>query len=128
MKFSMTDGGFQTKTDYGELSVSGEEEYGFRPFQLMTSSIAVCSGGVLRKIMNKRHQTVHDIQIEAEVERDEKQANKITAVHLHFIVKAENVTEAQMQKNMEWTKKNCSMVQSVKDSIAVTETFELLSD
>jgi uncharacterized OsmC-like protein len=77
--------------------------------------------------MNKRHQTVHDIQIEAEVKRDEKQANKITAVHLHFIVKAENVTEAQMEKNMEWTKKNCSMVQSVKDSIAVTETFELLS-
>ncbi|MFB4165811.1 OsmC family protein [Alteribacillus sp. JSM 102045] len=125
MEFSMKEHGFSTDTEFGSLDISSNAEYGFRPYQLLVSSVAVCSGGVLRKVMEKRRQSVRDIKINADVKRSGKGADEIQEIHLHFIIEAENVTEDQMKKNMEWTKKNCSMVQSVKDSIHITETFEL---
>lgn len=125
MEFHMKENGFSTTTTYGTLDISSEEAYGFRPYQLLVSSIAVCSGGVLRKIMEKRRQKVNDIHIKANVTRSGVGANEVQKIHLHFTVEAENVTEEQMEKNMRITRKNCSMIQSVKDSIDIIETFEL---
>lgn len=53
MIFNMTENGFVTEFGYGELNVSGEDQYGFRPYQLLVSSLAVCSGGVLRKVIGR---------------------------------------------------------------------------
>ncbi|MFZ4453372.1 OsmC family protein [Salibacterium aidingense] len=125
MDFVMQEHGFSTETEFGTLQVCGEEEYGFRPYQLLVSSIAVCSGGVLRKIMEKRRQTVHDIRIQADVTRSGEGADEVKKIHLHFFVDADHINESKMEKNMEWTRKNCSMVQSVKDSIDIVETFEI---
>ncbi|WP_028401265.1 OsmC family protein [Ectobacillus panaciterrae] len=126
MIFKMQEVGFRTETEYGELQVAGNSDFGFRPYQLMTASIAVCSGGVMRTILDKKRIAYEDITIQAEVERNEKEANRITKIALHFIIRARGVTREQMEKVMHLTAKNCSMVQSVKDSIEIVETFEII--
>lgn len=125
MDFKMKEGGFITDLPYGQLEVSGNEEYGFRPYQLMVSSIAVCSGGVLRKILEKQRVNFKDISIKADVTRNEEMANRIEKVALHFTITGDGLKEEKIQKAMELTKKNCSMVQSVIGSIEVEETFEI---
>jgi putative redox protein len=125
LNFKMKEGGFVTDLSYGQLDISGNEEYGFRPYQLMVSSIAVCSGGVLRKILEKQRISFEDISIIAEVTRNEEKANRIEKVALHFTITGDNLKEEKIQKAMELTRKNCSMVQSVIGSIEVEETFEL---
>lgn len=127
MEFKMKEGGFFTDLPFGKLEISSNEEYGFRPYQLMVSSLAVCSGGVLRKILEKQRVKFEDISIQAEVFRNEEEANKIEKVVLHFVIKGEGLKEEKIQKAMELTKKNCSMVQSVIGSMEVEETFELLT-
>lgn len=124
MDFSMTEHGFTTETKYGTLHISSDEEYGFRPYQLMIASLAVCSGGVLKKIMQKQRMDVQDIKIHTNVERSGTEADEITKVSIHFIVDSLHQNDKKMQKNMELTRKYCSMVQSVKDSIQVEETYE----
>ena len=127
MEFFMKEVGFKTTFEYGELHVAGDEAYGFRPFQLMVSSIAVCSGGVLRKVFDKKRMVYDDITIQAEVERNEAKANRIEKIHLHFIISSssEDLDREQIQKCLELAHKNCPMVQSVEGSINITETFEL---
>ncbi|MFB5663306.1 OsmC family protein [Alteribacillus sp. HJP-4] len=125
MKFLMKENGFETEAEFGTLQVSGNETYGFRPYQLLVSSVAVCSGGVLKKIMEKRRQPVYDIKIEADVTRNEHGAQEVQKIHLHFNIWTKGLTEQQMEKNLILTRKNCSMVQSVKDSIEISESFEL---
>ncbi|RIW32307.1 OsmC family peroxiredoxin [Bacillus salacetis] len=125
MEFKMKEGGFVTDLSYGELNVSGNEEYGFRPYQLMVSSIAVCSGGVLRKILEKQRINFEDISISADVTRNEEKANRIEKIALHFTIKGTNLNEEKIRKAMELTRKNCSMVQSVSGSMEIEETFEL---
>lgn len=53
MKFSMNEHGFTGHLPFGELHVSTDEEYGFRPYQLLVSSLAICSAGIIRKVLEK---------------------------------------------------------------------------
>lgn len=126
MEFKMTEKGFETTVDYGTLHISGNEEYGFRPFQLLVSSIAVCSGGVLRKVLERMRMTFDDITVQAKVTRVEDEPNRISDIQLHFVIKGSELSEDKMEKAIKVTRKNCSMVQSVKDSIQITESFEII--
>ncbi|RST72306.1 OsmC family peroxiredoxin [Siminovitchia acidinfaciens] len=126
MEFKMKDGGFFLELPYGRLDISGDEEYGFRPYQLLVSSLAVCSGGILRSILEKMRLDVQDIQITADAERNKEIANRVEKVSLHFKIIGRGLHEDKIKKAMDLTRKNCSMVQSVKGSIEVAETFEVI--
>ncbi|WP_427126445.1 OsmC family protein [Priestia megaterium] len=126
MEFNMKEeAGFTTNFPYGELHIAGDEEYGFRPYQLMVSSIAVCSGGVLRKILEKKRIAFSDLRIQADVTRNDEKAGRIEKIHLHYIITGEDLPLDKIEKSVELARKNCSMLQSVVDSIEVTETFEI---
>ncbi|WP_027410729.1 OsmC family protein [Anoxybacteroides tepidamans] len=126
MEFTMKEVGFQTKLEYGELHIAGDETHGFRPYQLLVSSIAVCSGGVLRKILEKKRMHVDDMTIRADVTRNEQEANRIEAIHLHFAIKGSRLDATQVEKSLEVARRNCPMVRSVEGCIRITETFEII--
>ncbi len=126
MNYYMEENSFATRFEFGELHISGDAAYGFRPFQLLVSSVAVCSGGVLRKVLKKMRLNYQDIRISAEVERNPAEADRVEKIHLHFVIQGE-LPQEKVTRAMELTRKNCSMVQSVKDSIEVTETFEIIA-
>lgn len=128
MKFEMTENGFETTTAFGQLTISGNEDYGFRPYQLLVSSVAVCSGGVLRNILEKMRMPAENVTIEVkEVLRNPEIANRVEKIHLHFIIEGKHIDASKMDKVFELTKKNCSMVQSIIDSIELVETYEISS-
>lgn len=127
MEFKMKpEVGFYTETGFGRLDVAGEDEHGFRPYQLLVSSIAVCSGGVLRKVLKKMRMEIKDIHIQADAERVEEEADRISRIHVHFRIEGDHLDEKKIEKAMVLTRKNCSMVQSVIGSIEVEETFEIV--
>lgn len=126
MEFKMREVGFSANFEYGELHIAGNEEYGFRPYQLMVSSIAVCSGGVLRGILEKKRLVVEDITIQAKVERNEEEANRIESIAIHYLLKGNDLSEEKIEQSIKLARKNCPMVRSVEDSIKITETFEIL--
>lgn len=123
----MKDVGFYIETTFGRLDISGDEEHGFRPFQLLVSSIAVCSGGVLRGILAKMRMDVKDIQIHADVKRNAEKADRVEHIHLHFKITGTNLNEKKIERALALTRSNCSMIQSVKDSIEVVETIEFVN-
>ncbi|MDF0725887.1 OsmC family protein [Cytobacillus sp. S13-E01] len=125
MEFKMKDVGFTAQFEYGELHVAGDEAHGFRPYQLMVSSIAVCSGGVLRKILEKKRIVIDDLLIKTDVVRNEKEANRLEKIHIHYIITGVDLKEHKIEQAIEVARKNCPMVQSVKGCIEVVETFEL---
>lgn len=126
MKFSMTENGFSGDLPFGELAVSTNEEFGFRPYQLLVASLAVCSAGIIRKVLEKQRMPAEDIQAEVkEIIRIDEEAGRVSKVHLHFLIKGD-IDESKMPRVMELTRKNCSMVRSVENSIEVVETYELV--
>lgn len=126
MKFSMTENGFSGDLPFGELAVSTNEEYGFRPYQLLVASLAVCSAGIIKKVLEKQRMPAEDIQVEVkEIIRIDEEAGRVSKVHLHLLIKGD-INDSKMPRVMELTRKNCSMVRSVEDSIEIVETYELV--
>ncbi|ARJ38941.1 osmotically inducible protein C [Sporosarcina sp. P21c] len=126
MKFYMTEHGFDTETEFGTLHISSNEEKGFRPYQLMVASIAVCGGGVMRKVLDKMRLPAEDIAIDVkEVVRSQDDASRLLKIHLHFTIIGSDVTEEKMPRVMMLTEKNCSMLQSVMGCIDVVKTYEI---
>jgi len=127
LKYIMTEHGFETNLEFGKLTISSNETYGFRPYQLLVSSLVSCSGGVLKKVCEKMRMPIEEMEIEVkEVVRNEEIANRLEKVHIHFKLKGSNLEEVKLQKAMNLTTKNCSMVRSVDQSIEVHETFEIM--
>lgn len=125
MEFKMKENGFVSHFEYGEIHISGDEKYGFRPYQLLVSAISVCSGGVLRKILAKQRIPYSDITIKADVTRNPEGAQEIKSIHIHFTIYGSNLKKEKIERAIDLTQKHCSMVQSVKDSIIISESFEL---
>ncbi|SDM70275.1 OsmC family protein [Sediminibacillus halophilus] len=126
MDFYMKEQGVRTSFDYGQLNISGNEDYGFRPYQLMVSSIAGCSASVFRKIVEKQRMELEDWKIVADVERNPEEANRIERIQLHYIVKGKGLSEEKLKKSLQTARKNCSMIRSVEDSITIEESLEYI--
>lgn len=122
-QYIMNEHGFQTKTEYDTLQISTENEHGYRPNQLMVASIVGCSGMTLQKVLEKMRLSFTDIHIKANIVRNSDIANRIEKIHLDFTVTLTNATTEKLEKALEVTIKNCAMIQSVKDNIAITETI-----
>ncbi|GAF15980.1 OsmC/Ohr family protein [Bacillus sp. JCM 19046] len=101
LTYKMKEKGYSIDLPYGELDISGDETAGFRPYQLLVSSIAVCSGGVYRKILAKKRIDYTTIDIEAEVVRNEANVNEVTEVRLMFYVKGASVAVEKLEKALE---------------------------
>lgn len=126
MKFRMKEDAMTVNLTYGDLDISGDETKGFRPFQLMMASIVGCSGSVFRKILEKQRTELEDLQISSTVERNALQANRIEKITLHYIIKGYHLDPEKINRNLELSRKNCSMIQSVQDTIQIEETVELI--
>lgn len=124
--FNMKEHGYNMQTEFGELSISPDSEYGFRPFQLMIASIAGCSSTALKIVLTKMRIDFKDIKVSAKAERNKAKANRIEKIHLHFVIKGENLRQEKIEKAGAVARKNCGMIQSVQDSIQVTESFEII--
>lgn len=126
MKFHMKEKGMRADLGFDVLDVSGDNLHGYRPFQLMTASIAGCSGSVFMKILEKQRMEVEDLIINATVERNALKANSIEKITLHYIIKGYNLNPEKLERNLELSRKNCSMIKSVEDCIEITERLEII--
>ncbi|WP_207393283.1 OsmC family protein [Bacillus sp. Cs-700] len=129
MEFNMKkeETGFTADFEYGTLHISGDEQFGFRPYQLLVSSVAVCSGGVLRQILDKKRMKYDDIKIKADVTRNKEEANRVEKIHLHFTLYGD-LDDQKVERALELTKKHCSMAQSVIGSIELEESYEIVAE
>lgn len=126
MKFHLKENGLLTELGYGGLSISGNEDHGFRPFELMVASIVGCSGSVFQKILEKQRTHVEDLSIVAEVERNPEEANRIERIKLNYMIKGHHLNIERLYKNLALSRKNCSMIRSIEDSINIEETLNII--
>lgn len=121
----MKEHGFSMQTEFGELSISRDVEHGFRPFELLVASMAGCSSTALKVVLTKMRIDFSGMKVLVNVERNEVKANRIEKVNLHFIIQGEDLLQEKIEKAGTIARKHCAIIQSVKDSIQVTESFEI---
>lgn len=126
MEFQFKEAGVRVDLPYGVLDISGNEDYGYRPYQLMVASIAGCSASVFMKILDKQHIKIDDFIVRTEVTRNPDEANRLEKIKLHYVIKGKNLSDEKLYKNLAIARKNCSMIRSVEDSITIEESLETI--
>ncbi|HEK9101117.1 OsmC family protein [Bacillus pfraonensis] len=126
MKLTIKHDDIEAEFSNGRLSIG--KESGHTPLELLVSSIAGCSAIVFRTILEKKRITYDTFTIETEIGRSEVLSRPVESLHLHYRLKAEGITQVQLEKALELAVKNCTIAQSVKDSIKITETVELINE
>lgn len=126
MKFHVEGKEISVKLNYGDLYISGNEDHGFRPFELMIASIAGCSGSVFQKILEKQQTRVEDLSIHTEVKRNPQEANRIEWIRLNYTIKGHQLNIDRLYKNLDLARKNCSMIRSVEQSIKIDEKINII--
>ncbi|MFB1050928.1 OsmC family protein [Paraliobacillus sp. JSM ZJ581] len=126
MEFLFKEAGVRVDLPYGILDISGNEDYGYRPYQLMVASIAGCSASVFMKILEKQRVNIDDFVVRTDVTRNPDEANRIEKIKLHYVIKGKNLSDEKLYKNLALARKNCSMIQSVENSIEIEESLETI--
>ncbi|KAF0815706.1 MULTISPECIES: OsmC family protein [Cytobacillus] len=124
-EYEIKNGVTNLNTKYGVLVVSPDHSKGFKPIELLVSSIVGCSGQILSNVLVKKRIKISAIRIKTNVERNEKEANKVTRIDLQFIFEGKNIPEEQIRKSLDVTFKNCGMIQTLKDAVQINASFEI---
>jgi len=96
------------------LSISPNEENGYRPYELFISSLIGCSGTLLRNILMKKRFAYERIEMEAAATRGPAHANRIESISITAYISADKgLTEIQTEKIVNLVIQNCGMIQSV---------------
>lgn len=120
MEFIIENNHIKGNLGFGEIAIAPNETDGYRPYELFISSLAGCSGTLLRTILTKRRMTFEKINMEVSAVRNPDEANRIEQLSLSACVYTEEpLTSQQAEKIAHLVLKNCGMIQSVIQSIDV---------
>lgn len=124
MKLTIKQDDIQADLAHGVLHIGKEK--GYTPLELLVTSIAGCSAIVFQTILEKKRVSYEVFTIETEIKRSEQLPKPVTSVYLYYKIKTDCITKEQLEKVLALAVKNCTIAQSVKDSIEIIETIELL--
>lgn len=121
MIFTIEDDRIQGHLQFDKLSISPNENVGYRPFELFVSSLVGCSGTLLRTILTKKRINYSNIELEASAVRNPTMANRIEKIVITANVQSDRPIESQTAEKIAYlVVKNCGMIQSVNGAIDVS--------
>ncbi len=121
MRFIVDNEKINGELQFSSISISPNESYGYRPYELFISAIIGCSGSLLRNILKKQRYTFELIEMEVTTKRNPNHANRIEKLSIISSVKSDrSIDPKQAEKIANLVIKNCGMLQSVNQTIDIS--------
>jgi putative redox protein len=126
---------FAAKGDSGHwVMIDGPAEFGgslaaARPLELMLFSLAGCAGADVASMLAKRRIRLRRFEVAAAAEQAETYPKVFTSIHLTFVVHAENLRPAELERMIELTRtKYCPAWAMLQQAVPITYSFECPTD
>lgn len=101
----------------------GGRNRGMRPMEMLLLGLGGCSAFDVVHILRKGRQDVAGCTVELEAQRAESDPKVFTRIHLHFLIRGRELSEARVQRAIELSaQKYCSA------SIMLAKTAEITHD
>jgi putative redox protein len=127
LRFTGTAGSGHGLTIDGPPALGGSNA-GMRPMELMLMSVGSCSAMDVIHILRKARQPVTDCRIRVDGTRAETDPKVFTAIHLHFVVSGEGLSEKQVARAIQLSaEKYCSASIMLRESAGITHSHEIRS-
>ena len=107
---------------------SGGRNLGIRPMEMLLLGLGGCSSFDVVMILQRGKQDLVDCEVEIEATRADIEPNVFTKIHLHFIVKGNNLSEAKVKRAIELSAdKYCSASIMLGKTAEVTHDYEIVA-
>ena len=106
---------------------AGGRNMGIRPMEMLLLGLGGCSSFDVVMILQRGKQELVDCEVEIEASRAETDPKVFTKIHLHFIVKGKNLSEAKVKRAIELSaEKYCSASIMLGKTAEVTHDYEVV--
>jgi len=108
----------------------GGRNLGVRPMEMMLLGMGGCTTFDVVHILKKSREAVTDCVAELSAERAESEPKVFTRIHVHFIVKGQELKEAKVKKAVELSaEKYCSAsIMLGNAGVEITHDFEIVAE
>ena len=108
----------------------GGRNLGVRPMEMLLLGMGGCTNFDVVHILKKQRQDVTDCVAELEAERAESEPKVFTKIHVHFVVKGNNLNENKVAKAVELSAdKYCSAsIMLGNAGVAISHDFEIVAE
>lgn len=106
----------------------GGKNQGPRPMEMLLLGVGGCSAFDVVHILKKARQDVTDCEAQVSAERVDAVPAVFKCIHIHFVVKGNNLKDAQVKKAVELSaEKYCSAsIMLGKAGVEMTHSYEVL--
>ena len=111
VKFTAESGSGHLVTIDGPSDHGGKNQ-GARPMELMLMGVGGCASFDVVHILKKARQDVTDCVAQVEAERVDEVPAVFSRIHLHFVVKGNNLKEAHVKRAVELSAENTAQRRS----------------
>ena len=120
------------------LTFSGQTESGYQqtmdgngeaisPMESVLLAVGACSSIDVVDILKKRRLTVHDCECDLTAERAEQPPRVFTAIHAHYKVKGDNLSDKDVDRAVALSaEKYCSVMLMLKGTVNITTSYEIM--
>ena len=111
------------------VQIDADKEKGSSPMELVLLGLGGCASYDVVSILQKSRQDVTDVRCELTAKRAETVPAVYTDIHLHFIVKGQDIKEKQVEKAIHLSaEKYCSASRMlVAGGVNITHDFEVIA-
>ncbi len=106
---------------------SGGQNLGIRPMEMLLVGMGGCTAFDVVHILRKGRHDVRDCELQLEAERAETDPKVFTKIHIHYVVKGKNLSEAVVQRAIDLSaEKYCSASIMLGKSAEITHDYEIV--
>lgn len=95
------------------------------PVKLLQASAAACSLGTFRTILDNSKIDYQDISIHSEMTMAQERPHPVQKIVMTITVTGAKADSEKLQRILQMTTKACTVVQSIKQAIDITEQLEI---
>lgn len=126
VNFRLTSGSGHVITSDGPVEEGGKNA-GMRPMEMVLLGMGGCTAFDVAQILRKRRREPKLLEIDLQAERAQEVPKVFTRIHLHYRVRGEGITEAEVKRAIELSlEKYCSATRMLAETAEISFDFQVL--
>ncbi|HYE35079.1 OsmC family protein [Methylocaldum sp.] len=106
---------------------SGGQNLGVRPMEMLLMGMGGCTAFDVVHILRKGRHDVRDCELQLEAERAESDPKVFTRIHVHFIVKGKELSDAAVNRAIQLSaERYCSASIMLGKTAQITHDYEIV--
>ncbi len=114
-------------SDNDDHQVVMKKPKGVSASDLLPMALIGCASHDVVEILNKQKQDLHELKVTADATQDDDPPWRFRSIHIHYQVTGKGIDPDKVRKAIQLSEeKYCSVYNTLKDAIEITNDFEII--